>query len=1649
MFGPDGIYENRSGDALIVEGSTAADRARLVVGPLVVSWNGRLISTQIFVRPSASIAAGAVKVTNGASNWSFPFDVVTPQTLGVGGTLSTAGALGSGGQYGTRSKRGAMIVNSLVLQGSGTYTVSATDIDPSAQGWEGYLPFILLVKGSITIASPLSVNANGIDGGPGGGGGGGQVCDYSLGGSGGTDGGKGYTGGGGGGANNSFGGNRPKNNGASTGTGGRSLNNARGGDGSTSGCTEDGGGGTGHPFGEGGAMTCGAGGFGYGYYGGGGGSGDNQTGGGGGYAIDGGNGSASNNTYGRAHGNQQGVPVAGGSGGASGNPQGFNNCGGAGGGGGGAIVIHAVDRFLNNGSVTARGANGAGGTGGGPAGGSGSGGLIALGSKIANNSTGGTGDVTGGTGGGFGGSGRIRYDGFLTNALTTPTTGATSYTGITIDTLTYLESRTFTLRGTYNGTSTLRIYMRGDAAGSNWATLPNAPTTTGRAWSLDVTLPPGSTSGLYYFMAAQSVPGANTGQYTAEPQWVMSQSAANIVQIDLIPKILVPEAPVHPFGEAACIGETLTDTIRVINTGDEPLIVNPSLTGANPGDFIILPPYNAQFTVNPGDTAYLDVEFRPQGSGTKTAILRFQNNDPRPGKNPTDVTLNGKLRKSEATLSLTELDFGKVCLDSLGAPRSVTISYAGDIDDKLNGRPFVVGSQNANDFVIVAPTASDLDLTAPTDTKTMTIRFKPTKVGIIDDTIAVSVGQCDIRLKVHVRGEGIDERGAVTPSSINLGNVVINTPSNTEQVIVRNIGASAGRVTKVYLDPPHPDFKIPTNLIGSTIQPGNTAMGDLTFTPTTMAPYNGSLCIEFGDLCPKTICIPVRAVVVDVKLALSRTSMTLESDTCSEPPAQVVGTFSLDNVGGVPVNVQRPTTKNGLVTAIPSGLSTLMPGEKLTYTVTWQPGASGEDEIIITTNASDPAQRTFTVKVTLVRRFSQVKLIGSDGSDPAAPIDFGTVSGCETPATRTVMLRNLGTVDEIVQGDFLRKTQNGNAFTLQPPPPYLLKAGGADLPVNIVFDPANTGSFQDTLRLVTDLCRRELRLAVEAERVDPLYNATGITYAATNVGFPRTGVARLTNNGATPIRVENAYISPDGSPFVIAQSNLPVDLAPGDETTVDVTFIPTAEQTYNASLCFVLSDPCADTLCVDLTGSGIRSSVLVEPNPLDFGRKAVCEEEVLTLSVRNVGTGPLKLQQINMGGADVGLFEQVTQLTLPADITPGSDIKIEYRFVPARAAADGPRSATVLLITDDARQPSITVTLTGERVPALKMASASFPRLIAGNSETRTITIENNIGKPVTIDSIVTRAPFEVIGPVPTTLAAGERREVQIRFAPADSGSFSEPILAYVSGPCSDTIESRADGSARILLLGTTEIAVPDTVIGEPGDHIAIPIILLSAANLPESEAKTLVGTVRFDKMMLYPTGVRSMSETAPKAVTGAAVQAGRMTSRAIDGNDRVVTFEIVNDPMPGTAPDTLGYLDATVLLGNALMTPIVFDTIYWSDGNAVATARNGIFMLEGYCEVGGDRLLRVSGASGIKSVAPNPFNPSTEITFETIEEGPTTLTIHDALGRLAAVLIDGERLPVQAHIRTWDGSAMPSGVYYAVLTTPTQRSTARLLLVK
>jgi hypothetical protein len=112
---------------------------------------------------------------------------------------------------------------------------------------------------------------------------------------------------------------------------------------------------------------------------------------------------------------------------------------------------------------------------------------------------------------------------------------------------------------------------------------------------------------------------------------------------------------------------------------------------------------------------------------------------------------------------------------------------------------------------------------------------------------------------------------------------------------------------------------------------------------------------------------------------------------------------------------------------------------------------------------------------------------------------------------------------------------------------------------------------------------------------------------------------------------------------------------------------------------------------------------------------------------------------------------------------------------------------------------------------------------------------------------------------------------------------------------------------------------------------------------------------------------------------------------------------------------------------------------------------QSGFALLTPAAVTGADPSLPVS--TYLDQNFPNPFNPSTTISFGLDTRSEVALRIYDSSGALVRALVAGER-PAGAHVANWDGRddagrAVATGIYYCRLDAGGKMLTRKMLLLK
>ena len=1265
VYGVDQLHQSTPTSAVRIECVRPEDNARIISGPLVVSWQGRMISTTFFVPPSVvpnshdwtlldpQFRIPIRVIVNGVASNIDTIYIVKPWTIG-NVSASTERVLGQG-QLGKRSRRGAMIVDSLIL-GLGTYTVSANDCDPSTAGNQGFLPFTLIVAGRITsigTADQTSIDASaiGITGGPGGGGGGGGFSNFNIAGNRGTDGGDGFTGGGPGGYN--FDRSRKKPGVGSgealaaantTTRGSNSLNGVAGGEVTTS--FENAGGGTGHPFGQSGVgcsdrLTCNV----SGANGGGSGTQESKRGGGGGYGTKG-ESEVGFTNGGFQHGNACIVPLAGGSGGAGGNPELARSIGAGGGGGGGAISVHAQD--VTNVTIRSRG--------GVPQrqalqGGCGSGGGVVVGTRsiaasgLVRVDIAGGADPTANDPHLSGGEGRMRYDGPGTLA-------GSAYNGPTIVARSEFP-RASRIEGT-RAPNLLYVWIRSENGPWQMAMLPPTSGPTSRSWNLDYVWP--GVDSVFYVVVGQEVVAPKAIPYGYEPAVVMGQSSSTVIRVVTTAPIRVDSVD---LGALTCRGVAVIDTVWVRNLTTFPMNIN-SLTMVPSAEWSIL----TGLSKNPipgGDSAFAVVRFSndqalPAGSQNADLVVVFNDSNTVRSAMKADV---GAINIDYIWRGLNRdtIDIGRVCI---GKPVTEPITIR-----KIGKGRLTMTSFAANDGAVITVKANTpIVLNDSVSFGVVQVNFTAKQLGTYIVPIVVKFAECSTQDTIWVKHVGVESSMSFVGNG-QFGDVRIG--DRKEAIYeVRNTGTSDISIFRL------PTLPAPFRIVSSNpvppvdLRPGEAITMTVAFEPTVVGSFTHIMRLV-GDStfrsCVDSLNVPLTGRGVPSNVVISPTSLSFPVVAACDSATECV---TITNKGTTALRLLAPPVINGIHAASfswksgPTGDSMLLPDASITYCVTLF-GAIGPDGVrsaVLSIRTDDVTLKTINVGLN-----GQRTTVNVDGP---RVVDIGTAR-IGTQVSINQSYTNTSALPVRITGI----QSSSPARTSATPVPVTIGAS-ASQSFSFTYTCAAEESVIDTLRFIIDEPCTDTVIVIARARggIESVSASQRISYGVVPECGERIDSIVIVNDGSLPIElIRFAGISGADASSFRCTNPLAVEnqrLNPKEQRVLYVVFDPSSSidgpKNATASVIARVNDTLVN-INTELRGER-RTSLPINPNSIVFGAVSISSVSTQTITLFNTGVDDLSIASIAMKSGAGSVFTVRSQPNAPLVLRAGESLDLAIDFRP-------------------------------------------------------------------------------------------------------------------------------------------------------------------------------------------------------------------------------------------------------------------------------------------------------------------------------------------------------------------------------------------------
>ena len=243
------------------------------------------------------------------------------------------------------------------------------------------------------------------------------------------------------------------------------------------------------------------------------------------------------------------------------------------------------------------------------------------------------------------------------------------------------------------------------------------------------------------------------------------------------------------FASQVVGSNSLPQSVTLTNTGTANLLLGTlSISGTNPGDYLIVTNTCTNATLIPNATCAFSVSFQPTATGTRTASVAISSNA---AGSPHSVSLSGTgaaPAAPAATLSVGSLTYGPLTVGSSSAAQSVVLTNSGTANLVLG--VLSLSGANPSDYSVATNTCNNTTL-APGATCVFGVTFTPTALGTRAATVSISSNAIGSPHSVGLAGTGI----ALPPPPAPCGGQAVTWTVSTSTCTATYPGGQSGTST--------------------------------------------------------------------------------------------------------------------------------------------------------------------------------------------------------------------------------------------------------------------------------------------------------------------------------------------------------------------------------------------------------------------------------------------------------------------------------------------------------------------------------------------------------------------------------------------------------------------------------------------------------------------------------------------------------------------------------------------------------------------------------------------------------------------------------------------------------------------------------------
>lgn len=671
-----------------------------------------------------------------------------------------------------------------------------------------------------------------------------------------------------------------------------------------------------------------------------------------------------------------------------------------------------------------------------------------------------------------------------------------------------------------------------------------------------------------------------------------------------------------------------------------------------------------------------------------------------------------------------------------------------------------------------------------------------------------------------------------------------------------------------------------------------------------------------------------------------------------------------------------------------------------------------------------------------------------DVNDLRRTEDVSDASFAITGSTVAPSDRNLGTVrlpEAIdVMTEFFTNTSSGpiivrsiavtggdtEAFTIAPLPQPVVVAVGEAFSGEILFAPVRVGENAATVSLETGTGIKTM--TVRGTGVPQPFVAPRIVdyrRVVAGAGDRDTTITLRIPSDGQAVSVRGLSITGSSSAqFSILSPTTAFTINPGGSVDLRIRYAATIAGRFAGRVVFDLDgvDDAVMYLYGEAGGNAqvqTSSGIVYNTNPCRFD--SINEQ----LRITNTGSTPLTVYDIIVQGTAAPEFaifgSDGLPLTFPLQIVAGQSLTALARFQPLTG---GIKTAMVVVVTDALNAPGgnsfIQLVARQDSVRfELSRPAADFGNINEGATATTTLSLINTSSVPLRwARPSQAIGPFRILSITPEITPAGGQSIVTIAFTGGVAGTSYSESYTFIDSVCGRSVVMPMLASVKSYI---GFVIQTDTVVTTTGTTVSVPVYATQRTRLDRTAVRSIEMDIDVNGTLLTPTS------TDAGALLG-------------DGVTRRFT---VTATIPDGADSLLTTLQFRTTWGTDSLSAIRVAEVRVADTLQIGS-RDGAVVLSDLCREGGVRLFRRTGSPINVQIAPQPAHGSVLINLGVSERGQTKLELADLSGRVVRTVVDQPLVPGNYAI-PFDATTLPSGVYYWLLTTPSDRRSIRFDLAQ